>query len=66
MAKGGGREQHGRTPGVDSWTSGLCIGGMSSTGRCPCAESQLSQLERQKNLGNHIKDVKNSFPRERI
>lgn len=50
-AKGGGREQHERTPIVDSWTSDLCVsvGGMSSIGRCyTCAESKLSQLERQK------------------
>lgn len=49
---------------MDSWTSDLCVsvGGMSSMGRCyTCAESQLSQLERQRNLGNHVKDEKNSF-----
>lgn len=58
IAKGGGREQHERTPSVDSWTSDLCIGGMSSMGRWPCGESQLSQLERQKELGKSHKGWK--------
>lgn len=61
MAKGGGREQRERTPNVDSWTSDLCVsvGGMSSMGRCyTCAESQLSQLERQKEHGKSHKGWK--------